>query len=595
MSGRRLEPSLNIADGFRLPLDYVTQTGAILAKRGAGKTYTAKVIAEELLEAGLPLAVIDPIGVWWGLRAGADGDPAGGYPITVLGGDHGDLPLEPGAGATIADLIVEERVSLILDLSLFRKAEARRFVTGFAERLYHRNRDALHVIVDEADAFAPQRSPKGDEAVLLGAMEDLVRRGRARGIGLTLVTQRAAVINKNVLTQTEVLFALRTTSPQDRAAIDAWVEAHGEDDDGAYDELKATLPGLPIGDAWVWSPGWLGTLERIHVRLARTFDSSATPKAGTAVTVPKALAEVDLEALRERMAETIDRANLQDPKKLLSALQVTTLERNAAKDRLEAANARIAELEEAAGAQAEPIEVFPNAKALAMLADRITDARGYLRNVEEQLESAEAELERANARNTARTNAPPAAAPVAPPQAASPTPRGIPRERAAIGEPNGITGGALRLLQALGRYPGGLTEPQAATMAKLKRTGGTFGTYLSRLRTHGLVVKEGNELRITEEGLDFIGGAPLPTDAAELREDWRRRLTGGARRMYDVLIDVFPEGLTTEELATRAGLSLSGGTFGTYLSRLRTNGLIDERSDATRVRANAVLWTEPGR
>jgi hypothetical protein len=132
-------------------------------------------------------------------------------------------------------------------------------------------------------------------------------------------------------------------------------------------------------------------------------------------------------------------------------------------------------------------------------------------------------------------------------------------------------------------------------MAKLKRTGGTFGTYLSRLRTHGLVVKEGNELRITEEGLDFIGGAPLPTDAAELREDWRRRLTGGARRMYDVLIDVFPEGLTTEELATRAGLSLSGGTFGTYLSRLRTNGLIDERSDATRVRANAVLWTEPGR
>ncbi|MEX2267975.1 MAG: DUF87 domain-containing protein, partial [Acidimicrobiia bacterium] len=173
--------SLRIASDFRLPLEAITQTLAILAKRGAGKTYTAKVLAEELLAAALPLVVLDPVGVWWGLRAGADGSPDGGYPITILGGDHGDLPLEVDAGATIADLVVDERVSVVLDLSSFRKGESRRFVTSFAERLYHRNREALHVIVDEADAFAPQRSPKGDEARLLGAMEDLVRRGRARG------------------------------------------------------------------------------------------------------------------------------------------------------------------------------------------------------------------------------------------------------------------------------------------------------------------------------------------------------------------------------------------------------------------------------
>lgn len=95
-------------------------------------------------------------------------------------------------------------------------------MTDFAERLYHKNRQPLHLVLDEADAFAPQRPMKGQER-LLGAIEDLVRRGRARGIGVTLVTQRAAVLNKDVLTQAEVLVALRTIAPQDREAINAWI------------------------------------------------------------------------------------------------------------------------------------------------------------------------------------------------------------------------------------------------------------------------------------------------------------------------------------------------------------------------------------
>jgi hypothetical protein len=35
-----------------------------------------------------------------------------------------------------------------------------------------------------------------------------------------------ALLNKDVLTQVEVLVALRTIAPQDRAAIDAWIQAH---------------------------------------------------------------------------------------------------------------------------------------------------------------------------------------------------------------------------------------------------------------------------------------------------------------------------------------------------------------------------------
>src|SRR6185436_1164575 len=211
-----MKKTLEISTGLALPLDAITQTFGIVAQRGAGKTYLTAVLCEEFAAAGLPFAVVDPMGVYWGLRSSADGKHEG-LPIIILGGEHGDVPLESTSGRVIADWIAAERRSAVLDLSLFGKNEQRRFVTDFAEQIYQRNREPLHLILDEADLWAPQR-PKGVER-MLGAVEDLVRRGRARGIGLSLITQRPAVLNKDVLTQVSVLIALRIVGPQDRDAV----------------------------------------------------------------------------------------------------------------------------------------------------------------------------------------------------------------------------------------------------------------------------------------------------------------------------------------------------------------------------------------
>jgi hypothetical protein len=51
---------LHIADNLALPLDAVTQTFAILAKRRVGKTYTASVMAEEFCKHKLPFVVLFP-------------------------------------------------------------------------------------------------------------------------------------------------------------------------------------------------------------------------------------------------------------------------------------------------------------------------------------------------------------------------------------------------------------------------------------------------------------------------------------------------------------------------------------------------------
>lgn len=140
-------------------------------------------MVEEMVKSGLPVVVVDPIGVWWGLRSSADGAKPG-LLVAIIGGEHGDVPVEPTAGHVVADVLVDSPSPVVLDLSEMRKGEARRFVTDFLEQLYRRNREPLHVVLDEADEFAPQRPQRGSER-LLGACEDLVRRGRARGLGVT--------------------------------------------------------------------------------------------------------------------------------------------------------------------------------------------------------------------------------------------------------------------------------------------------------------------------------------------------------------------------------------------------------------------------
>jgi DNA-binding CsgD family transcriptional regulator len=68
-------------------------------------------------------------------------------PIVIAGGDHADVPITPGAGEAVARLVVEENLSLVIDLSAFRKGEQNQFMTDFAEALYHLTDREREVVV----------------------------------------------------------------------------------------------------------------------------------------------------------------------------------------------------------------------------------------------------------------------------------------------------------------------------------------------------------------------------------------------------------------------------------------------------------------
>lgn len=548
--------SLRVADNLTLPAEAITQTFAILAKRGVGKTYTASVLTEEMLKAGLQVVVADPIGVWWGLRASADGK-RGGLPIVVLGGDHGDVPLEATAGETIASLAIEERLSVVLDLSRFRKGEQTRFMTDFCERLYHKNRAPLHIVLDEADAFAPQRPMKGQER-LLGAVEDIVRRGRARGLGVTLVTQRSAVLNKDVLTQAEVLVALRTIAPQDRNAIDEWVKVHGTPEQ--RDELMQSLPSLPIGTAWFWSPGWLDIFKRVKVRERETYDSSATPKVGQKLRAPRKLAEVDLSRLRARIADTIEKAKAEDPREL---------------------RRRIAELE---GQLRYAKAIKPKVERVEVPVLREADVKQLMMAVTKLSETGTALATIAHEVSTAISKSTASGRQLPPP--ASQNGRSASRERLPARQPRPLSpstdaklsGGERKILAALAQYPQGRTKTQIAILTGYSHKGGAFNNYLSSLRSKGFIEGAGDNLRITDVGIATDTYEPLPT-GQYLIQHWMRQLGKAERAILQVLVDYYPDSLSKDDIASLAGYEVNGGGFNNAMSRLRTLELIGGRGE----------------
>ena len=313
--------TLKLSKDLSMPASAITETFAELAARGAGKSNTAAVMAEEMFRAGLPFVVIDPVRAWWGLRSSRDGKGPG-LPILIFGGKHGDVPLERGGGMLVADLIVDQRLTCVLDISEFESESAKKqFLLDFARRLYQRNEQPLHLFLEEADDYIPQK-PMRDELQLLRAWENIVRRGRSRGLGMTMITQRSAVLNKNVLTQCQTLIAMRTTGPQDIAAIESWLKYHQQSK-----EILESLPSLEDGEAWVWSPRFLKKTVRVRFRMRETFDSGATPKMSKEAKKPATLADVDLKAVKQKMEATIERAKAEDPRAMRA--RIAELERKA--------------------------------------------------------------------------------------------------------------------------------------------------------------------------------------------------------------------------------------------------------------------------
>lgn len=314
----------------------------ILAKTGSGKSYTAGVIIEELLDRNVPLLIIDPHGEYVSMKRPNKisdkefGVEPKGYADKVvvyapptspfLSEADKELSLEnrnlsaeelielsnlrsQSAQAllyqairnlknyTISDIIREvektrhsSKWTLIGALSkiensglfkdkptdvreLMRRGKANvidlrgieptyqaLIVSRIASKLFElRKRDEVDpgmIVVEEAHNFIPER----EKAVSTNALRTIASEGRKFGLGLMVISQRPARVDKNVLSQCNTQIIMRVTNPNDLNAIKRGVE-------GLTSEMVEEIKRLPPGYAIVASSGIdVPIVVRIRVR-----------------------------------------------------------------------------------------------------------------------------------------------------------------------------------------------------------------------------------------------------------------------------------------------------------------------------------------
>lgn len=551
---------LNVGDiggeAFTLPLKMATEASAILAMRGTGKSNTGVVFAEEMYDAGIPWCAIDPKGDWYGIRSAADGTGPG-LPIPVFGGLFGDLPLVPDAGAFMAELIIEQNLTCVLDVSDFTQGEQARFLTAFGNAYYQaaRRKPAVrHLFLEEADEFLPQQVP-ADMARCVGIWTKIVKLGRRHGIGVTLITQRSATLNKNALSQIETLIALRTSHALDKAAIKGWLDVPEAKD------ILAGLSTLKNGQAWVISPHGLGLIACATFRRRRTFDTGATPEVGVAVQAPS-LGQIDLGAIETRMAELVEQATADDPKTLKA--RIKELEGQLAKG---AGAVETREVIREVEVEVEPAWLQPLLEDL-LAASEVT--RQALDRHDDRIRKATTTPKSAS---TAPTPPPVQETRAAPAESAPPPSRPVPAGTAAAW-PGGLQEGHKRILTVLALY-GPTDLKRLALMARFSPGTGHFNNLLGRLRSLGLM-NRGTPADLTDEGRAAIPAnlPPLPT-GQELIDYWVDFVGESRSKLLQAAIDAHPNTFASPtDLAEASGFTAGTGHFNNLLGRLRSLGLL---------------------
>ena len=166
----------------------VTGRTCVLGSSGSGKSYAVGVLCEELCRNEIPFAIVDTEGEHTGLKEKFE---------AIWVGEEGQCDLSWG-NLDVKDLARQapDIAPLILDVSDITDPKEK--VASFVEELYAtltERRTPYLLVVEEADKFIPQY---GQRLPIFG---EVARRGRKRGLGLMICSQRPSLVDKNVLSQ----------------------------------------------------------------------------------------------------------------------------------------------------------------------------------------------------------------------------------------------------------------------------------------------------------------------------------------------------------------------------------------------------------
>lgn len=559
-----------------IPVETIAQHVVALGKTGAGKSSVLRHIVEHLLGEKKRLCVIDPKGDWYGLKAAADGKGPG-FPVILFGdfkdASAQDVPINEHSGRHVAELVATGNRPCVIGFRGWMPSQMTRFWVEFASTLFNQNSDELYLAIDEVHNFTPKGKAENPEVgKSIHWTNRLLAEGRGLGVVCLIASQRPQKVHNDTLTSCETLIALRVIHKADRLALRDWIEGCGDRDLAA--ELLDNVAALPRGTAFVWSPECGYGPKKVKFPMFETFDSFA-PQQSRKQVQQSGWAEVDLSAVREKLAAVIEEAKKNDPKELRAEISRLKLE--------------LGKRTAAPGKPTEPTIVEKRVEVSVLQDDdRITLSRAF-QGLQNDFAAVRSVTEKILGKMT----------PAREPDRMIPE-RELVEARKKYQLPsvqkfeNGVITqvseslgtGERKILTACAQYAIGVTRDQLGVLAGYKRS--SRNEYLRRLERRGLVIAQGENLVATSAGRAALGPnfEPLPVGDA-LREYWLKELPDGERNVLSFLIGRHPEPIDREEIETAVGYKRSSRNE--YLRRLERRGLVESFSGG-KVSASANLF-----
>lgn len=568
---------------FKIPDGVLTQHIAVLGKTRSGKSSKMRVLVERLLREQKPVTIIDPKGDWWGLKSSADGKREG-FPVVILGGEHGDIQINAHSGAAIAELVATGNRPSLIDLGGWRVGERTRFFIDFSETFFKLTKGLRYLVIDEVHNFAPKGkifSPEAGE--MLHWANRLASEGQGKGVVLLAASQRPQKVHNDFLTSCETLIACRVIHKADRDAVKDWIDGCADPELGK--QVLRELAGMKRPEAWVWSPEIDFGPVRMEWPMFETFDSFKPQAAGAAKL--KGWADVDLDEVKVKLAKVVEEAKANDPSALKR--QIAELQRQIKATPAAAPAPAVKPIDTAEYYQsgyndgrmrgwkdcadlARPyltglvdhneqfLDKVEHIVQLVMATPKFGDAPA-LRDIPPLRELARRQAEVPHKSSNSRVNA------------RRLSPAKVPHNGdARLNRPQQIILDQLAVLKDRDIYPA--SRATLAAFCKVSPSSSGYEKNLSTLKTMGMLdYPQQGVVALTREG-EACAAAPFD-DGTPPADFWLAIVNEPKQKILRVLIDEHPTAMSRGAIAQKASVSENSSGFEKNLSQLKTLGAID--------------------
>ncbi|MFC6890456.1 helicase HerA domain-containing protein [Halorubrum trueperi] len=241
-------------------VDVLTGRSFITGKSGSGKSNTASVVIENLLDNGFPVMIVDTDGEYYGLKEE--------YEILHAGADDEcDIVVSPEHAEKLANLALEQNVPIILDVSGYlEESVANELLLAVVKQLFakeKRLKKPFLLVVEECHEYIPEGGGMDETGKMLIKVG---KRGRKHGLGIVGISQRPADVKKDFITQCDWLCWHRLTWDNDTKVVGRILGS----------KYASAVEDLGDGEAFLMTD-WDESIRRIQFHRKQTFDAGATP------------------------------------------------------------------------------------------------------------------------------------------------------------------------------------------------------------------------------------------------------------------------------------------------------------------------------